>query len=475
MKYYLGMDIGHTKIKVGLFDKNGNNICFSSAQTPFHSNVIEPAVLWQCAALCIKKLIMENDINKDDIKGISCAGHGNGLYLIDKGGKVMDEAYTATFDLAQKYVDTYKSSPRIEELYGYTLQKIWSGQPLMILNYLKNERKDIFDKIGTAFFCKDFINYCLCGNAFTEYTDAAAGGVMNNCLGEYDERVFEILGVAEAGAFFPPIRKSTDIVGFVNEEAARQTGLSVGTAVVAGFFDAAASFVGAGVYDDGACGVISGTWGINASVQSQKPQNQKFLQCVNYIDGSKYLYIESAPTSSVNLEFLLQNVFPHIGYKEADEIVSTFSADAVGLIYRPYIYNADKGNGAFLNLTHEDNYKTMIRALYEGVAFGHKKQLEALTESGVSIDKIVFMGGATNSDVWCQIFADVLAYPLCVPDIKNTGMLGNVMAAVVATSEYADIAEACHALAPRYQTYLPNTDNINAYQTKYKKFLTGRV
>ncbi len=468
MAYYVGIDIGHTKIKAGLFDASGAAVCHTSHTTPFAENTVDPRRLWDCVAECIRRLLTDNGVDSAAIAAIACSGHGNGLYLLDADGQPLPTAYAATFPAAQGYVDALARTPAIEELAQYTLQQLWAGQPLPILAYLQQEEPAVFARIAHAFFCKDFINYCLCGEIATEYTDAGAAGVIDVRTGDYDARIFEIFDLPH---LFPPLKKSTDIVGRVTPQAAQQTGLAVGTPVAAGLFDAAAAFLGAGMSGAGECGMVSGTWGINAAISDALPTRQHFLQCVPFMDKGTYLYIESAPTSSVNLEWLLTQVFPDVDYRAADDIAARFAAGDVTALYLPYIYERDGGSGGgFCRVTHRDNRQTLIRAVYEGVALGHRRQWEALTDSGVTPDRIVFIGGATNSDVWCQIFADVLGVPLCVPSVGNAGMLGNVMAAAVAVGQFGSAREACQTMAPSYRTVYPIDSNTDEYLKKYDIF-----
>jgi len=219
--------------------------------------------------------------------------------------------------------------------------------------------------------------------------------------------------------------------------------------------------------------VISGTWGINALVSNVPSEKQKFLQTTRYVNGEAYLFIESAPTSSVNLEWLLKNVFRDVVYEEANQIVSQFGPEDVSLMYLPYLHGDLRGihnSGCFFGLSANDNRETIIRAVYEGVAYGHKRQIEKLVDSGHTFDKLIFTGGASNSDVWCQIFADILGQDVYVPMVSNSGILGAAMMASVACGEYSDYVTACRSMMGQYKTYHPNREATEIYLKKYKQF-----
>lgn len=472
MSYFLGIDIGHTKIKAALFDNAGTLICNEYHNTPFKDETVNLNELWHCVSHCIKDLISNNAVDPNRIKSLSCSGHGNGLYLLDKNKTPVNEGYSATYNKAEEIVSKWISSGTAKSIYSKTLQYIWSGQPLSILAYFKKNNTDLYNKTGTFFFCKDYINYCLTGEIYTDYSDASAAGIMDNRSGKYDRDIFERLGIPEMYDCVAPIKKSDDIIGFVSKEASDLTGLSVKTKVVAGMFDVAASLLGSGADSNKTLGMISGTWGINATIEKALPENQKFLQTTRYIDGNRYIFIESAPTSSVNLEWTLKNIFPDITYKDADEIVSSFSASDVKMLFLPYIYGDLKEDtyGGFLYMSPDDNYKTMIRAVYEGVAFGHKKQIDTLYDSGCVFDRVVFSGGAANSEIWCQIFSDILGKTLYVPEFADVGVLGNAMAAAVAEGEFSDTDEACRHMLHNYKVFYPENKNEEIYKQKYNTF-----
>ena len=153
-------------------------------------------------------------------------------------------------------------------------------------------------------------------------------------------------------------------------------------------------------------------------------------------------------------------------------IVEKYTASDVNIVYSPYIYGdiRDGGGGAFNNISVYDSFETMLRAVYEGVAFGHRKQIERLTESGAIYDKIVFSGGAANSDIWCRIFSDVLNHSLYVPKSGNVGALGDMIIGGLAVGEFDSIDHACDVVIPEYEIYNPDGNAVAVYNEKYRIF-----
>ena len=86
--------------------------------------------------------------------------------------------------------------------------------------------------------------------AMAELTDYSGTGLVNLHTREYDARLLEIFGLREIEVCLPPLCMSTDICGFVSNEAAAQCGLMPGTPVIGGMFDIDACALAVGVTDE---------------------------------------------------------------------------------------------------------------------------------------------------------------------------------------------------------------------------------
>lgn len=71
------------------------------------------------------------------------------------------------------------------------------------------------------------------------------------------------------------------------------------------------------------------------------------------------------------------------------------------------------------------NKYTFYRAIMENTAMVTRGHLELVREAtGNAPSEIVFAGGASKGDIWCQILADVLGLPVKVPVVKEATALG---------------------------------------------------
>ena len=113
----------------------------------------------------------------------------------------------------------------------------------------------------------------------------------------------------------------------------------------------------------------------------------------------------------------------------------------------------------------------LIRAVFEGVAFNTRWLFE-LVEKFIKrkMDPVNIIGGGAQSDIWCQIFADVLNRT--VRQVKDPIMANARGAAFIAATglgfcTFDDIPN----LIQYSKTFEPNPANRDLYDMLFKEFL----
>ena len=448
---YLGIDSGLTNIKISIFDDKGNSLFSVSRKTFLDGNTVPTKKLWQNVLDCLVSG-RESGLYPF-VKGVSVSGHGNGLYCFSNGAP-METGYSSMF----------QGELPNETPFAITLQQAWAGQPLSILKYLKS-KPDIYKKIDKICFCKDFIRFMLTGNLYTEITDASAGGILDNTSFKPSDELFNAYDLLDKKDCIPEIVLPTTICGSLTKEICDLTGLNPDVKVIAGAFDVVSCMIGSGVINDGNAGVISGTWGINSVISNTPAKSQNITQCAGFVDG-KYICIDSAPTSSVNLEWFLKNVH-NFSYDEVNEIAK----DAhTSITYLPYIYppmDEPYRKASFVGLSANNEKEEFLKAVLCGIAFEHRRNIEKLRSANLSVESIILTGGASNSDNLCQLFSDVLQIPVTINEEKESGALGCAVLSSVALNKYPSILDAVNVMVKGKKTYLPK-DN---YEKEYAKFI----
>ncbi|RWC39760.1 MAG: carbohydrate kinase [Mesorhizobium sp.] len=480
--YILGLDAGNTVIKAILFDLSGRELALaardgrSSMPRPGH---VERDLdeLWRNAVSVIGQCITEAGIDAGEIVAIGCAGHGNGLYALDHAGAPLIGIQSLDTRAVGIVAEWAKQNVG-DRTYAHCLQRPWAAQAPTLLAWLKRFSPALFARIGTVFLCKDFVVNRLTGARSSDTSDMSGCGLLQMQDRRYEPDLLAAYGLGDCMDLLPPVLESADIAGHVSEEVAALTGLRAGTPVVAGLFDVVASAVGSGVTRTGAVSVIAGTWSIN-QVITDEPIRDPSIFMLSTFDRQRYLAIESSATSAANLEWIVREFLEHgddagkSPFELCSELVASVDPNSDIPIYHPFLYGSQQNGHAragFYGIAGWHSRAHLLRALFEGVAFEHKRHVETLHKAGADFDQVVLSGGGSRSSVWPQIFADVLGVPITVARSRETGALGAAIAAGTGVGIFADYSAGAAAMTAAARHFVPNEAVADAYARRYRLY-----
>ncbi|WP_428671477.1 FGGY-family carbohydrate kinase [Roseibium sp.] len=480
-RYLLGLDAGNTVIKAVLFDPEGRQIALhaldgqSSTPQPGHVER-DLGELWENAQLAIRRCIEEAAIDPCQIAAIGCAGHGNGLYLLDRDNApligIQSLDTRAADHAARLKVD------KGEVLYELCRQEPWPSQTPVLLAWIKENRPDLYERAGTVLLCKDFVTFKLTGERVSDISDMSGCGLtrMPECV--YDETLLAHYGLSDAADLLPRLIQPTDIAGRITAEVAGETGLAEGTPVAGGYFDVIASALGSGVVRNGEASIIAGTWSVN-QVFSSDPVNDRSVFMASGFGPGRYVNIESSATSAANLEWYVREFVERGGHHDdpfghCNARIAEVSPAADDPFFHPFLYGSGQGadfRAGFYGLAGWHTEGHLLRALFEGVLFEHRRHIDVLMGSGVSFERAVLSGGGSRSPVWPQMFADCLGVPITVAETQETGALGAAIGAGIGAGVFAGYDEAVSAMTRARQTFNPDASLKAHFDARYRTYL----
>jgi L-xylulokinase len=487
-QYLLGLDNGTTVTKAALYHVGGGEIAVSSVQVkPIMEKVgfVERDMdeLWQANAKATADVVKKAGIDAADIIAVAVTGHGCGAYFVDEEGRPVGNGILSTDTRAKELVERWNHDGTYDALLPKTMQIIWAGQILPIVAWHKAEKKAMLDRVKWVFPCKDYIRFCLTGEAYVELTDISVANGVNLGTIDYDDTIFEAFGIQDYRHIFAPLRKCTDICGTVTPSAARLTGLMEGTPVVGGLCDVAACCIGTGVTSPDKMCMVAGTWSINEFLSEKPVASKELFQNALYCMDGYWMILENSMTSAGNLEWFVKNFMDRekaeatrsgkSEYEVANELVAGVQPDECPIIFLPYLYgtnvNAD-AKACFFNISGLHTKAHMLRAIYEGVAFSHRAHMENLLRFREAPSGIRISGGAARSKVWVQIFSDVLQIPIEVSAAHELGTLGAAICAGIGSGKLKDFDQAAALFSKVAYTSTPNQDNKRMYDDKYQRY-----
>jgi xylulokinase len=164
-------------------------------------------------------------------------------------------------------------------------------------------------------------------------------------------------------------------------------------------------------------------------------------------------------------------------FKIFDRVAATAPPGANGLIFTPWLFGERTPvdnhliRGGWHNLSLTNSRADIIRSCLEGVALNQKWVLNAVEkfmrrETGPTN----IVGGGANSNIWCQIHADVLNRPIRqVADPILANARGSAFIAAVGLGEmrFEDIPDRITIK----HIYQPNPDHRMLYDEMFTEFV----
>jgi L-xylulokinase len=448
----LGVDIGNTVVKAVLFDLEGHQFArhgVDGTTLKPAPGMVErpPSELWANARAAIAGCLAKAKVDAARIGAVGLAGHGNGLYLLDKAGEPL--LGIQSLDTRAAMLATELDSRVGAELHAICLQRPWPSQTPVLLAWLKRHRPELYHRAGTVCFAKDIIGWQLTGQRYSEVSDMSGAGLLQLPEASYDTGLLTLYGLPDALALLPPLAQPTDVVGHVTPAASAATGLVAGTPVVAGYFDVVASALGSGAVGGDAASIVLGSWSINQTFAAKPVRDPRIFMVAAFGKG-RFANMDNSATSAANLEWYVRSLVERDGHHDdpfgqVNRLVGQAIIAPDDPMFHPFIYGGRNGahqRGGFYGLAGWHDEGHLLRALFEGVGFEHRRHVEVLIATGAQIREISLSGGGTRSAHWPQMMADILGQPVTLGSAEETGAMGGAIAAAVGTGHCATVEAA---------------------------------
>lgn len=489
MQYYIGLDNGGTTTKAAIFDMTGREAGVVSMETA--SILPKPGYverdmeeMWQANCAVVRGVLEKTGIPAKDIAAVAVCGHGKGLYLWGKDGAPARAGIISTDNRAYAYPLQWQKDGTAKQVHALSAQNILACQPVSLLAWVRDNEPRVYSNIRWVFECKDYVRFRLTGEARGEYTDYSGANLMNLHTREYDQRLLELFGLEDIGPALPPLCSATEICGRVTPQAAAECGLLAGTPVAGGMFDIDACALAVNVVDDKNICMIAGTWSINEYPSRRLIQDGTALMNSLFAIPEYYLVEECSPTSAGNNEWFANTLLPELAeqargkgkkvYQLMDEWMEEILPDEFCPVFLPFILASNvhpNAKGSFVGISASHTRKHLCRSVFEGIAFSHRYHLDRLLATRSQPPRCIRLaGGVTNSQVWMQMFADVMELPIETVDVKETGAAGCAIAAAVAVGHYPTLEQAAKAMCRVKARVQPNPANFELYRKKYRMY-----
>lgn len=480
-KLIVGLDIGTSSVKAGLFDLKGREVAISRANYGIYSPQPEwteqdPNEWWERT----KKVLTEvmEGIDTASVAGVGLSGQCPGHVLVDESDNAIGNAIIWRDRRAKKeakWLAENVTGAQAIEWIGTLIGEDPAMPPARLL-WIRDNLPADWDKTHVILQPKDYIGLKLTGEAKTDIHSAYS--LVNPDTGKYEEDYFDLLGLSTNQ--MPAVLSLTEPLGTVSMSAGEKTGLPIGIPVIVGTIDAWCENLAGGVTQAGGAVDVSGTSEmISMYSEVDYPGGPVFLARL----GNDLRFL-CGPTQAggdtlrwLSDGFLQQSNQPS-QFNQLQELAEEVPAGSDGVIFLPYLYGErapiwdPNARAGFFGLAGAHDLRHCVRAVYEGVGYAIRNILEICERiNSKEADYLTICGGGSQSRLWNQIKADIIQRPVKPVEIKESACLGAAILASVGVGIFPEMQEACSHMLRFKETIEPNTMNAAVYEDSFQRYL----
>ena len=271
-------------------------------------------------------------------------------------------------------------------------------------------------------------------------------------------------------------------MGEVSEQVAAQTGLPVGLKLIASGSDKGCETLGVGCLQRN---VASISFGTSSSVQfstNRYFEPEPFMPAYPAVMKGYYNPEVQIFRGYWMISWFKKNFAEHLEKVAAEQGRSTeevmndeitnIPAGCDGLVLQPFWQaglTTPEARGAIIGFSDFHTRAHVYRAIIEGIDFALREGLERMERRGRQhIEYISVSGGGSQSDVICQIAADIFNRPVRRVQTYETSGLGAAIVTFVACGVFDTTEQAIAAMVHYTDTFTPDPTNAKKYDRIYK-------
>ena len=505
-RYILSIDLGTSGPKVALVSTQGEVVDWEFEPMPLllvpgGGAEQRPDDWWDAIKTAAARLLGRRVVPVDDIVALSCTTQWSGTVAVDRAGRPLMNAIIWMDSRGARYIQDITGGLIKIQDYGLGRLVTWlrltggvpthSGKdPIAHILYIKNDLPDIYRATYKFLEPKDYLNLRLTGRFAASTESITLHWLTDNrniANVAYDDRLIAMSTIDRDK--LPDLKRAVDVLGPIRPEIAGELGLSRNVQVVMGTPDVHSAAIGSSAVRDGAAHLYIGTssW-LACHVPFKKSDLIHNMASLPAAIPNRYLLVNEQECAGACLNYLRDNLVypedematgarPSNAYQVFDRIAEKVPAGSGKVIFTPWLYGERTPiddhlvRGGFFNQSLHTTREHLIRAVFEGVAYNARWLLKYVEQFvGRRVDVINAIGGGAKSNVWCQIYADVLNRTIKqIKDPALASVRGAAFLAAVALGHltFDDIPTRVEIAC----TYEPNPAHRAIYDELFNEFV----
>ncbi len=466
--YFIGIDIGTQGARIVLLNSLGE--IMSTEENVFllddsSREEQSPELWWD---VCLKSLINLTAKSRDlidlkDIQAIAVTSTSGTVIPLDGNNKPLHNAIMYSDKRSVEQAKTATAAAQQYHSKGYTSFNFSSGLAKML--WFGDVYPEKTAQIARWVHAADYITGMLSNRwGITDYTNAFKSGFDVSSY-KWPAYLYEKLPLKQG--WLPEVLPSGTIIGTISADTSRKTGLPESIKVAVGITDGCASQIASGAINPGDWNTTIGTTMVIKGV-TEKEVIDPFGRIYSHRHPAGYWMPGGASNTGadwVSTEF--------------GDNLTELNSEASKLIPTGHISFPLRQQGERFPIICPEatgfepaglSEAERFTANMEGVAYLERYAYELIQHlSGEKVNAVYTAGGASNSDTWLTIRANVMNKPI----YKMKYVSGAVGAAILAASNtsYNTLAEAVSELTTVDKEVHPENSLAKKYNDNYLRFL----
>lgn len=488
MATLLGLDIGTTAVKAGLFADDGRLLAVAGEEyrllTPAPDRTeLDPERYWEATRVAVGRALAAAEVDGASVGAIAVSSQGETVIPVDADGLPIGPAVVWLDNRATaegRFLDDRFGTDRIYDVTGVpSVFPTWTACKLL---WWRANDPDLFARADRFLLVEDFILHRLTGRFVTDGGIQCTTMLFDIVARRWWDDMLDVLGIDERRLAEPV--EPGGVVGGLTSAAAAALGLAPGALVVGAGMDQGAGAIAVGNVGPG---IVSESTGGALTLQASVDRHGRDAtrQTPVYIHSApgRYLYCPVCPTGGMTLTWFRDTLGREeveragregrVTYDLLTELAAAVPAGSDGLVMLPHLAGAfspeydPAARGVFYGFGLGHGKGHFVRAILEAVAFMLRRNVELLAGAGAPATEIHSHGGGSRSALWNQIKADVCGLDVVTLQGEDAAVRGGAMLAGVAAGVFGDLDEARRVMVAIDRRYRPDPTTRETYEAGY--------
>lgn len=482
MKYILAIDLGTTNWKVALYTTQGALVDILRTPTITHRDTEGNSFyiakeLWESTTKLCRNILEKHAV---PISAVSVTSVAESVVGIGADGNAIGDIvawFDARAEKQIKEIERLLSASEIYSITGLDMNPIFSLPKIM---WIRENRPDEYEKTVKWLQIADYINFMLSGEFATDYTLASRTLAFDLGKKTWSKTILDKVNVPLS--VMPRVVESGTQIGRISSAVSKETGITVGAAVVvAGNDHPCASLATSAVTDNN---ILDSSGTAESFLYITKPGQKVNIQYKGqrtccFLEKERFALWGGIISSGRSFDwamstFAADDIANGKSRETVLERVSNTKGMSAGLVFYPHLRGSGApfwnayARGAFIGISDQFNGDNFLRSVIEGLCMQARVIVEMEQDvAGCDAKKMCVVGGSSNNLLWQRIKADVLQKEIELSSNPEATSFGAAMLGAIGIGEYSSIEEVSREMCKNNVIIHPDNSMKEYYDELY--------